>query len=370
MDKRIEILAHNLINYSTHLQKNEKILIEITDDGIELGKALVKEVYKIGAIPFLTYKIQQLQRQLLLGATEEQIQFIAEYESMRMKGMDAYIAIRGSDNVSELGDVPQDKMKLYQMYWMKPVHSDIRVPDTKWCVLRYPNGAMAQLANMSTDEFTDYYFAVCNLDYAKMDNAMTPLKERMEHADKIHIKGPGTDIIFSIKDIPAVKCSGACNIPDGELYTAPVKTSVNGTITYNTPAVYQGVTFENISFTFKDGKIITASANKTEELNKILDTDDGSRYIGEFSFGLNPYITFPMKDTLFDEKISGSIHFTPGCAYDDADNTNRSSVHWDLVLNQTKAYGGGKIYMDGELIREDGLFVTKDLQCLNPGNLK
>ncbi|MDQ0204997.1 aminopeptidase [Pectinatus haikarae] len=370
MDKRIETLAHNLINYSTHLEVNEKILIEVFDDGIELGKALVREAYKAGAVPFLSVKMQELQRELIMGAKKEQLQFIADYESMRMKGMSAYIAVRGSNNVSEMSDVPQEEMKLYQMYWLKPVHGDIRVPQTKWCILRYPNSAMAQLANMSTEKFTDYFFDVCNLDYGKMHEAMTPLKKRMEKTDKVHIKGPGTDISFSIKNMPAVKCSGECNIPDGELYTAPVKNSVNGTITYNTPAVYQGVTFENISLTFRDGKIIEATANKTAELNKILDTDEGARYIGEFSFGLNPYITFPMKDTLFDEKISGSLHFTPGCAYDDADNTNRSSVHWDLVLIQTEAYGGGEIYLDGELIRKDGIFLPDDLQCLNPENLK
>lgn len=370
MDKRIEILADNLINYSTHVKKGEKILIELFDDGIELGRALVKKAYEAGAVPFLTIKVQELQRELIMGAQKEQMQLIADYESMRMKGMDAYIAVRGSNNVSEMSDVPQDKMKLYQTYWQKSVHGDIRVPQTKWCILRYPNAAMAQLANMSTEKFTDYFFNVCNLDYKKMNEAMTPLKKRMEKANKVHIKAPNTDLTFSIKNIPVIKCSGECNIPDGELYTAPVKNSVNGTITYNTPAVYQGVTFESISFTFKDGKIIKATADKTKELNRILDTDEGARYIGEFSFGLNPYITFPMKDTLFDEKICGSLHFTPGCAYDDADNNNRSSVHWDLVLIQRKEYGGGEIYLDDELIRKDGLFVPRDLECLNPDNLK
>ncbi|WP_196593727.1 aminopeptidase [Pectinatus sottacetonis] len=370
MDKRIELLAHNLITYSTHIKKGEKILIEIFDTGMELAGALVKETYKIGGIPFLAVKQQRLQRELLIGASKQQMQIIAEYESMRMKQMDAYIAVRGSDNVSEMSDVPPEKMKLYQQDWLKPVHSDIRVPYTKWCVLRYPNGAMAQLANMSTEQFTDYYFNVCNLDYQKMREAMTPLKKRMENTDKVHIKGPDTDIVFSIKGLPAVKCSGECNIPDGELYTAPVKDSINGTITYNTPAVYQGVTFEHISLTFKNGKIVKATANNNEMLNKILDTDEGARYVGEFSFGLNPYINKPMKDTLFDEKISGSIHFTPGCAYDDADNSNRSSIHWDLVLIQTEEYGGGEIFLDDELIRKNGLFVAKDLQCLNPVNLK
>ena len=335
MDSRNLQLAHNLINYSVRLQKGEKLLIELIDEGMELAQALIQEAYKVGGIPFLTIKNLKMQRELLLNATTEQMKLCAEYESLRMKNMDAYIAIRGSENVSQLSDVPADKMEIYSKYWMKPVHSDIRVPKTKWCVLRYPNGSMAQLANMSTDAFTDFYYNVCNLDYAKMGKAMDSLVKRMEKADKVRIKG-----------------------------------SVNGTITYNTPSIYQGTTFENVSFTFENGKIVKATANHTETLNKILNTDEGARYIGEFSFGLNPYVTFPMKDILFDEKISGSLHFTPGCAYEDADNTNRSAVHWDLVLIQTPEYGGGEIYLDDELIRKDGRFVVEDLLCLNPENLK
>lgn len=370
MDNRNIKLAHNLINYSVRLQKGEKLLIELIDEGFELAQALIKEAYKVGGVPFLTIKNLKMQRELLLGATKEQMDFCAEYESLRMKNMDAYIAIRGSENVSQLSDVPAPKMEIYAKHWMKPVHSDIRVPHTKWCVLRYPNGAMAQLANMSSDAFADFYYRVCNLDYSKMNKAMDNLVKRMEAADKVHIVAPNTDITFSIKGIPAIKCAGDCNIPDGEVYTAPVKNSVNGTITYNTPTIYQGTTFENISLTFKDGKIVKATSNHTDLLNKILDTDEGARYIGEFSFGLNPYVTFPMKDILFDEKISGSLHFTPGCAYDDADNTNRSAVHWDLVLIQRPEYGGGEIYLDDELVRKDGLFVVDDLKCLNPENLK
>ncbi len=370
MDNRNEVLAHNLVNYSVRLQKGEKLLIEVIDEGLELAQAIVREAYKVGGVPFLTIKNLKMQRELLLHATKEQMELCAEYESLRMKNMNAYIAIRGSENVSQLSDVPADKMELYSKYWMKPVHSDIRVPKTKWCVLRYPNGSMAQLANMSTEAFTDFYYNVCNLDYGKMNKAMDSLVKRMEAADRVHIKAPKTDLTFSIKGLPAIKCAGDCNIPDGEVYTAPVKNSVNGTITYNTPSIYQGTTFENISLTFKDGKIVEATSNHTDILNKILDTDEGARYVGEFSFGLNPYVTFPMKDILFDEKISGSLHFTPGCAYDDADNTNRSAVHWDLVLIQRAEYGGGEIYLDDELIRKDGLFVVDDLKCLNPENLK
>ena len=370
MDPRVKTLAKNLIGYSTALKPGEKILIEVFDDALPLAKALVKEAYAVGGVPFLTLKQNELQRELLLGASVEQLDAIAAYEAARMKQMDAYIGIRAAQNVSELSDVPAEQMKRYQQHWQKPVHSDIRVPDTKWCILRYPNGAMAQLANQSTEAFADFYFNVCNLDYAKMDRAMTPLIELFERTDRVKIVGPGTNLTFSVKGIPAVKCSGLRNIPDGEVYTAPVRNSVNGTLTYNTPAVYQGVTYENISLTFQGGKIVEATANHTEKINQVFDTDAGARFVGEFALGVNPYITTPMKDTLFDEKISGSFHFTPGNAYKEADNGNASAIHWDLVCIQTPAYGGGEIYFDDVLIRKDGLFVVDELKGLNPDALK
>jgi aminopeptidase len=259
---------------------------------------------------------------------------------------------------------------LYDRLYRHPIHSEQRVKKTKWVVLRYPSASMAQLAQMSTEAFEDFYFNVCNLDYAKMDRAMDPLADLMRRTDKVQIKGPGTDLTFSIKGIGAKKCSGERNIPDGEVYSCPIRDSVNGTISYNTQSVYNGFTFENVRFTFENGKIVEATANDTDRINGLLDTDDGARYIGEFSIGFNPYILHPMKDTLFDEKIAGSLHFTPGQAYEDTDNGNRSSVHWDLVLIQRPDYGGGDIYFDDRPIRKDGLFVIPELQNLNPDALK
>ena len=203
-----------------------------------------------------------------------------------------------------------------------------------------------------------------------MDRAMDPLKELMERTDKVHIVAPGTDLRFSIKDIPTVKCAGQMNIPDGEVYTAPVKNSVNGVLSYNTPTIYDGTTFENIRLEFKNGKIIKATGSDTEKLNHILDSDEGARYIGEFALGLNPFILKPMKDILFDEKIMGSFHFTPGNSYDEAPNGNSSQVHWDMVCIQTSECGGGEIWFDDTLIRKDGMFIPEELQPLNPENLK
>ena len=369
-DPRIEKLAKNLINYSVKLKPGEKILIESLGNEVLLTRELIRQAYLAGGIPFVTVKNNELTRVLLMNATKEQMTKIGEFEAIRMREMDAYIGIRIWENINEMSDVPAENMKLYMEYYWKPVHKEIRVCKTKWCILRYPNHSMAQLANMSTEAFEDFFFDVCCLDYQKMSLAMDSLVELMNKTDVVRIKGPGTDLTFSIKGMKAIKCDGEKNIPDGEVYTAPVKDSVNGYITYNVPAVYQGFTFENIRFEFKNGKIVKAIANDSERINKILDTDEGARYIGEFALGVNPYILKPMKDTLFDEKINGSFHFTPGSSYEDCYNGNESAIHWDLVCIQRPEYGGGEIWFDDKLVRKDGRFVIQELDALNEENLK
>lgn len=369
MDLRVKQLADVLVNYSCNVQKNEKVLINYEGECCKpLVKQLIKNIYARGGMPYVEMRDSSVTREILLGATEEQMDFLNEYQLMQMKGMDCYIAIRAGSNTSELSDVPSDKLNMYYRK-TQPV-LDYRVNETKWVVLRYPNESMAQLAGTSLESFEDFYFEVCTLDYAKVSKAMDSLVELMNRTDRVHIKGPGTDLTFSIKDIPAIKCAGEMNIPDGEVYTAPVRESMNGVISYNTPSEEQGFTYENIRFEIKDGKIIKAAANDNERINQLLDTDEGARYFGEFAIGVNPYILNPMKDTLFDEKIAGSFHLTPGMAYEDAPNGNDSAVHWDLVMIQRPEYGGGEIYFDDVLIRKDGLFTLPELMCLNPENLK
>ena len=369
-DERIIILAKKLINYSCALKKGEKVLIECVGLETTLVTELIKQTYCAGAIPFVTIKDKEVDRAILMDCTAQQMDMMAKYEASRMSDMDAFVGIRSGDNMSALSDVPSNKMSMYNKNFWNKVHGEIRVPNTKWVVLRYPSASMAQAADTSTEAFEDFYFDVCNLDYSKMSKAMDPLKALLDRTDKVRLVGPETDLIFSIKDIKSIKCDGEFNIPDGEVYTAPVKTSVNGYITYNAPSQYQGFTFENIRLEFKDGKIINATSNDTERINKVFDLDDGARYVGEFAIGVNPYILKPMKDTLFDEKIAGSIHFTPGACYDDCSNGNKSAIHWDLVYIQRPEYGGGEIYFDDILIRKDGMFVLDELLELNPQNLK
>ena len=369
-DERINKLAKVLVHYSCSLKKGEKILIEAKGIDDMLVRAIIKEVYGVGGYPFVELYDNRVTRQLLLGQTKELAKLRAKYDSYRMAEMDAYIGIRGGENCNELCDVPSDILSAESEYYSHPVHHELRVKKTKWVVLRYPNQGMAQQANMSTEAFEEYFFNVCNLDYSKMDKVMDKLKALLDNTDKVRIKAKDTDLSFSIKGIGSKKCSGERNIPDGEIYTAPVKDSVNGYITYNAPSINNGFKFENVYLRFNQGKIVEARANDTEKLNAILDTDEGARFVGEFALGVNPYITKPVGDILFDEKIAGSIHFTPGACYDDCYNGNVSAIHWDLVQIQTEEFGGGEIYFDDVLIRKNGRFVLDSLLCLNPENLK
>src|SRR5438067_8110299 len=362
-DVRFDKLAKILVEYSIRLKRNEAVLIEAFDIPDEMTIALIRATRRAGGVPFAQVYNARVTRALALEASDRQLNLMASHELARMKKMDAYIAVRGSNNITELSDVPVDKMKLIAKK-MQPVQ-DQRVKKTKWVVLRWPTPSMAQLAGMSTEAFEDFYFEVCALDYRKLQAGMKALKKLMDKTDRVEIKGPGTDLRFSIKGIGSVICGGDRNIPDGEVFSCPVKDSVQGHVLFNAPTIYQGTGFDSIRLEFKDGKIGKATSNNSEKLNKILDSDPGARYIGEFSLGFNPFVLHPMRDILFDEKIAGSFHFTPGQAYDDADNGNRSQVHWDMVTIQRPDYGGGEIYVDGKLIRKNGEFLARQLRSLN-----
>ena len=367
-DPRFDKLAGGLVNYSTKLSKGDKVLIDAFDIPDGMTVALVRAARAAGAVPFVQLHSARVTREMALGAQEEQLSIQATLQLAQMKKMQAYIALRGAHNITEMSDVPSDKMKLVARK-LKPV-LDWRVKKTRWCVLRWPSPSMAQQAGMSTEQFENFYFDVCTLDYRKMQPGMKALKELMERTDKVEIRGPGTDLRFSIKGIAAIPCGGTHNIPDGEVFTAPVRNSVEGEIRFNAGTIYQGTAFDAVRLRFSQGKIVEASANNSLKLNKILDSDPGARFIGEFSLAFNPHILHPMRDILFDEKISGSFHFTPGQAYEEADNGNRSQVHWDMVNIQREEYGGGTIHFDGKLIREDGRFIPKPLQALNPEKLR
>ncbi|WP_026690839.1 aminopeptidase [Alteribacter aurantiacus] len=367
-DPRIGQLADVLLDHSIRIKEGERVLITGHHTTKPLMAELIDRSYDRQAYPYIELIDDELGRHLNMGCEKEQLETQAKWALQRYKDIDAVIAIIAEENDAEMAEVPSEKFRLRGEVF-KPVQ-EFYINNRRWVLLNYPTPGLAQKAGMSTKAFTDFLLDVCTADYKKMEKAFAPLKSLMEKTDRVRITGPDTDLSFSIKDIPVVPCAGEANIPDGEIYTAPVKDSVNGTITFNTPCPYRGVTYNNVSLTFKDGQIVSVEADQKEKLEDILNTDEGARYAGEFAIGVNPYILDPMGDILFDEKIGGSLHFTPGEAYEDADNGNRSSVHWDMVLIQRPEYGGGEIYFDDVLVRKDGEFVLEELKGLNPDKLK
>lgn len=366
-DPRFSNLAKLLVNHSCALKAGEKILIEATEIPDAFLTVLVQEILSVGALPVVDRKDERLNRILLRDGDQEtlaaRLQLQSDLELYRMKKMDAYLGLRGSHNITEQSDIPAERMKLNADILFTPVHIEQRVKHTRWCVLRWPTPSMAQQAGMSTEAFEDFYFKVCSADYATMSEAVKPLQALMDKTDKVRITAADTELEFSIAGLKSIPCTGNMNIPDGECFTAPVKDSVNGHIHFNSATIYRGTPFDDIRLTFEKGKVVSFSSSNDEALGKILDSDEGARYFGEFALGFHPFITSPMRDILFDEKIRGSLHLALGQAYEEADNGNRSAVHWDLVLRQEP---GGEIFFDDVLIRKDGRFVLPELQGLNP----
>jgi aminopeptidase len=368
-DPRWDALAEILINHSTRLAAGETLLIECFDlDDSTLPRLLVQKAARKGAFPLVETKDTRILRELIKNGSESQMKRFGECELYRMERVNAYIALRGARNINEMADVSGEKMNLYTTFYLKPVHFECRIKQTRWCVLRLPNASMAQQAGMSTEAFETFYFDVCNLDYARLAKALEPLAARMRSAREVHITAPDTDLRFSIAEIPVVPCAGEMNIPDGEVFTAPVRESVEGHVRFNAPTIYQGSSFDGVRLEFKKGQIVAADCmgGDAKKLRRIFETDPGASYVGEWSIGCNPRVLHPMRDILFDEKIAGSFHLTPGNAYDEADNGNRSKIHWDLVQIQRTEYGGGQISFDGVPIRIDGRFVDPELQALDP----
>jgi len=364
MDVRNRKLAEVLVNYSTQVKKGEKVWIDCFGDGpLHLLEEVVSAVVKAGGIPFYSILSSRVLRRMLENGNETTWKTLGRLDRPRMKAMDAYIGIRGEANIFQLAGVPQKNLDLYKKHYLLPVHFKERVEGTKWVVLRYPNPAFAQASVMSDDDFADFYFKVCTMDYKKFSKAMLPLKKLLEKTREVRLAGSGTDITIDVTGQKWIVCGGRNNIPDGEVFTSPVLKGVNGKIAYNTKTVYDGDMFGDIALEVEKGEIVKATCGigNPKKLNAILNIDRGARYFGEFAFGLNPYIKKEILDILFDEKICGSNHLTPGNAYTECDNGNRSAVHWDLIAI------GLDVYADGKLIRKGKKFIPKSLEGLNAG---
>lgn len=365
--EKLKQLAKNIVNHAIDVKENDKVLISAEEMScVPLIKEILKEIYFNKGIPVVKFTNFEISALLLENMTEENAYFLSQINMADVKKFDCFINIRCSQNDYEEKNVSSNNLKMLGKYLEKS--NDIKINKKRWVLLNYPSILDSYKAKMKYSDFYNYAIDIMSYDYKLMNNDIYPLKELMENTDKVRITGLNTDLTFSIKGMPIIPCTGEKNIPDGEIYTSPIKDSVEGYITYNTPSPYQGNVYNNVRLEFKNGKIINCSCSNEKDnskLQEIFNTDEGARYIGEFSIGINPLIMHPMGDILFDEKIIGSIHFTPGRAYKDSYNGNDSSIHWDMVLIQRNEYGGGNIYFDDKLVRENGIFVLPELKKLN-----
>lgn len=363
--KEMYDVANNLVNNSLKIKKGEKILIRAQYETKPLIKALIQEIGKKEAYPYVEIIDDELKKDQMLVGNDEMWATKAKWELEMYHDIDSLIVVRPRNDI-EIGGANEGITS-----WSSQIQSarSYYINNKKWVLLTYPTELMAYKFNMSKDEFTSFWHKVSAFNYEVMENEAQKLKSLMEKTDKVRLVAPGTDLTFSIKDIPAIICAGQLNIPDGEVYTAPVADSVNGKISYNIPSSYYGAIHDDVVLEYKDGLLVKATSSHQDVIDRIFTSDDGAKRVGEFAIGINPFITTGTSDILFDEKMAGSIHFTPGASYDDASNGNHSTIHWDLVLSMRPEHGGGEIWFDDVLIRKDGQFVIDELSSLNEEEL-
>ncbi len=354
VDPRVRKLAEILVDYSTKVKKGDRVLIDADVD----AHPLILEVYKLclqrGAYPRVKIRYPGLAYIFFKYASAEQVRYFPEVEYYEIKHTDVYIRIRAPRNLRELESVDPTKIS-ERMKVLKPI-LDWRVDKTRWVVVDYPTPALAQEAGMSMEEYEDFLFKACLIDWKELSKKLHKLKEILDKTDKVKIIGEDTELEFSIKGRVAIVADGEKNMPDGEVFTSVLEDSVNGYIYFDLPAVYLGRVVEGVRLEFKDGVVVKASARVNEELLKrILETDEGARRIGEFGIGLNYNITRPTKNILFDEKIGGTIHLALGRGYKETLSKNESAIHWDLIKDMRKK--GSRIYFDGKLVFEDGKWL-------------
>jgi aminopeptidase len=362
-DPRIRKLAGIIVNYSTAVKKGDVVLISAVG---EECVPLVKEVHRLcllrrAAHVEISFSFPEITKDLYRFGTREQLSRFPRHKLDFLKKVDVSIGIGAVQNSKVYAGSDQELQLLHEKT-LRPL-LDRRVNHTRWVVCRYPTHGAAQSAGMSLEEYEDFTFRACNLDWARESRKQEPLRRLLERADRVQVEAPGTDLSFSLKGLPGVKADGQRNLPDGEVFSAPVRRSVEGIITFNCPTTYDGRTFESIVLEFSRGKAVKATCRSKEKaLNRILDIDPGARYVGEFSFGTNRRIRAPVGSTLFDEKMFGSIHLALGNAYRRCFNGNRSAIHWDIVTRLGRA---GRVVIDGKTVFAKGRFTLPSLAPLN-----
>jgi len=354
VDKRIIDVAKLLIDYSTKTKSGDRVLIRADASAKDLALEVYKHALLRGAHPWIRIDLPSSRYVFFKHASDEQLGFVPEHEMTEIKNTDVYLSLGAPSNVKELSSIDPARISA-RMKALKEV-DEWRVEKTRWVVFAYPTEALAQEAEMSLQEFEDFAFNACLVDWAEVSKKLEILKQNVDAADKVEIVSPDTHLEFSVKGRIGVAASGDKNMPDGEFYTSVVEDSVNGKVHFDVPAIWYGNVVEGITLTFEKGRVVSAKAARNQAfLEKILSTDEGAKRIGEFGIGLNYGITKSVKLILFDEKIGGTVHFALGRGYKETLSQNDSAIHWDMIKDLRK---DGEIYFDGKLVMKNGKWLN------------
>jgi len=354
LDERWERLAEILVRYSTRVQPGERVLINMMETETEpLVEAVYREAVRAGGLPEVYYSSDFLKRALMTDGTDEQVDWVPELESQGMTWADCYIGLRGARNPHEFGDIATGRLAAHRAA-MGTV-SRLRNEHTRWVLVKVPNEHFAQQAGMSLEETMRFFFDASLRDWEEERRRYRELAAVFESAEQVHIVGTDTNLTFSTSGRRYLAGDGEFNMPDGEIFTAPVDDSANGEVWFEVPAVYANRKIPGIRLRFEAGRVVEASADENAEfLEQILAMDEGARRLGEFGVGLNWGIERWTYEVLFDEKIGGTIHLALGRSYTDTGGVNESAIHWDLVCDLRD---GGRLTADGKLIVADGRLV-------------
>lgn len=358
--KEENIKVDGLLNYSLNIKENEKVFIFSDLNALNYCNLIASKIIERGAIPFILWNDFNLNRALILSKNENIYNELFEKYERIIDECDAAIML--DNNIEDYENISSDDILFFKNKYYLKIFKKIMLFD-RWTYLRYPQQELADLFGVSYDEMLKLLEQVTNFDYAKIEPKANMLKEVLDRTKKIRvINGYGTDVSFTKENIPSSVCCGKWNLPDGEVYTAPEKYSMNGEIYFSYDTFFRGKTYSDIWVKVKDGKIIDSKCSLDDDFKKLLNSDDGARYFGEFAIGLNPYINRNYNDNLFNEKMIKTVHFAIGEPHYNTDNGNKSIMHWDLIVNMEN---GGKIYFDDKLVQENGIFIDEDLKELN-----
>jgi len=360
-------MAQTIARYSVSLKSGERFLILTSVPGLPLAREVYREALALGALPVVRTLHPEFDELLYRYANDDQVKFVPEYEKQELEDLNARLVIRGEENVMTLAGVEPARLTLGRQA-RRPLSERMMARkaagELKNCLTQYPTSGSAQEAGMSLADYEEFVFHACFADkpdpiaaWGELSRAQQKHVDFLNGVKTLKVEGPGTDLSLSVEGRKWVNSDGKANFPSGEVFTGPVEDSVNGRVRFDVPTLFSGQPVENIELEFKAGRVVAARAERGDKvLQSAFDTDPGSRFLGEFAFGLNYGITRATKNILFDEKIGGTIHMAVGAGYPETGSQNRSAIHWDMIKDMKQ----GRVYADGKLVYENARFTVQD----------